>query len=102
MKSLVTAENQVWDAYLEVHHVVNESLHLDKPIPSLVVQKQPKHAKWRTQPFRHYDECAVINEHTMATGENTFSSGIMGGSQGHSPAQIDIDDAVFGAVQPVI
>ena len=26
----------------------------------------------------------------------------MGGSQGHSPAQIDIDDVVFGAMQPVI
>jgi hypothetical protein len=62
-----------------------------------VVQKQPKHAKWRTQHFRHYDECALINEHTMATGENTFSSGVMGGSQGHSTATIDIDYATQGA-----
>ena|ERR1700761_3320581 len=63
-----------------------------------VAQKQQKHAKWRVQPFQYHDKCAVISEHTMATGENTFSSGIRGGSQGYSAVTSDIIDVAEDAL----
>ena len=63
-----------------------------------MAQKQQKHAKWRVQPFQYYNECAVISEHTMATGENTFSSGITGGSQGYSAVTSDVVDVAEDAL----
>ncbi|KAJ7160565.1 hypothetical protein C8R43DRAFT_835287, partial [Mycena crocata] len=45
----VTAEDEVWDAYLEAH---------------------PKHKSFRDRTFVHYDAMALLCDDVMATGED--------------------------------
>ncbi|KAJ7764054.1 hypothetical protein DFH07DRAFT_770703 [Mycena maculata] len=72
----LTAEEEVWDAYLAKH---------------------PKRKPFKHRPFPHYDDMALLCDDVMATGEDTFSNGASGGNQGlDSDVLNDIDNS-FGA-----
>jgi hypothetical protein len=90
---VVTAADDVWDAYIEVS-CVKENYPV---LTHCHLQAHPKQKKWRKTSFPLFDDIANFIKGTYATGKGVFQSG-----EPTSDSSEDEDDAIHPALSSLI
>ena len=69
-RKIVTAEDSVWELYLQVHTFFIYELHSNLT----AIQKHEKAVHWHSHPFPLYDNMAELLDGVIPTGAHAFSS----------------------------